>query len=640
VIRLTRHRSTIGGAVGLTLLVLAFAYRWVGFGETAPTPIGDAPSGEAREAIADALRRPAAEAPPAATVPVPVETPVVTDAPSGASLAEVSEEVLAEVDDALARAAEAVEQGHLVDPILDSALYWYDAALELDPGNKAAHAGRQKVLETAVAQASAALDEGDAKPATDLLVALQDFDVAPEAKAALAQRIQNLPRVTERLREAAQRMAAGQGFEPEGASALDSYRAALAVDPRNLAGRQGLAEIEQAILTQALSVAASEDQYLDADRLLALAATVTPDSQAQRDTRVRIDELKRQRANALLARADAALDTGSADAAEPLIEQAAALGANAADVAQMRERVENARTYANLSPGEVFKDAFVDRAGNGPDLVVLPLGEFDMGSPDSERSRKDNEGPLHRVRIAKAVALGKTEVTVAEFRRFVTASKYVTDAEKKGSSSYYDEKTGRIAVGQGIDWRRDFMGEKARNADPVVHVSWNDASAYASWLAESTGKTYRLPSEAEFEYALRAGRQTRYPWGDGNPTRVIANLTGDGDRSNSKRTWTNGFPRYRDGYWGPSPAGTFPPNAYGLYDLEGNLSEWVEDCWHDSYLRAPDDGSAWVNKGCDKRVVRGGSWGSAPDQVRSAFRLSSSPAISSSRVGFRVAREL
>jgi formylglycine-generating enzyme required for sulfatase activity len=121
---------------------------------------------------------------------------------------------------------------------------------------------------------------------------------------------------------------------------------------------------------------------------------------------------------------------------------------------------------------------------------------------------------------------------------------------------------------------------------------------------------------------------------------VLANLTGDGDRSATRREWGDAFRRYRDGFWGAAPVRSFDPNAFGVHDIDGNVSEWVEDCWHDNYLRAPKDGSAWVNPGCERRNIRGGSWASAPDQVRSAFRVNASPDASNARVGFRVVRKL
>ncbi|HVF35568.1 MAG TPA: formylglycine-generating enzyme family protein, partial [Candidatus Saccharimonadia bacterium] len=343
---------------------------------------------------------------------------------------------------------------------------------------------------------------------------------------------------------------------------------------------------------------------------------------------------------ALLSRAEAALDARDIEAAEALLTRAIALGADPSRVDATRLHIANARLYEHRAPGEVFADPYLDRAGSGPELVVLPIGSFTLGSPESERGRKASEGPAHEVQIARAFALGRHEVTVSQFRRFARAAEYQTDAERAGSSTFYDESNGRLTAGRGVDWKDDYRGKRARDDDPVVHVSFNDAVAYVAWLSERTGKRYRLPSEAEWEYAERAGSRERYAWGVSSPTRVIGNFTGDGDRSESGRTWTRAFPRYNDGYWGPAPSGKFAANAFGLFDVSGNVSEWVEDCWHDSYLRAPVDGSAWVNPGCGRRVVRGGSWGSAPEQTRSAFRLNAAADTRSARVGFRVARDL
>jgi formylglycine-generating enzyme required for sulfatase activity len=175
---------------------------------------------------------------------------------------------------------------------------------------------------------------------------------------------------------------------------------------------------------------------------------------------------------------------------------------------------------------------------------------------------------------------------------------------------------------------------------PVINVSWNDAHEYVGWLSQRTGKRYRLPSEAEFEYALRAGASSRFWWGEGDPPKVLLNVTGDRDRSPTKRSWGRAFTGYSDGFWGPAPVKSYPANAFGLYDLDGNVSEWVDDCWHDNYTRAPRDSTAWINPGCGRRVIRGGSWGSAPEQVRSAYRLSISAESRSARLGFRVVREL
>jgi formylglycine-generating enzyme required for sulfatase activity len=174
----------------------------------------------------------------------------------------------------------------------------------------------------------------------------------------------------------------------------------------------------------------------------------------------------------------------------------------------------------------------------------------------------------------------------------------------------------------------------------VLHVSAADAGAYAEWVSAQSGQDYRLPSEAEFEYALRAGSSGVYPWGNGAPPARAGNFTGARDRSPTGRHWNNAFPRYGDGAWGPAPAGRYPANTWGVRDLAGNVSEWVADCWHDGYRRAPTDGTAWVNPGCRTRVVRGGSWASAPAQTRSSWRAPAAVDSTNARIGFRVVREI
>ncbi len=632
------RKQAIGGILGLALLAAAFAYRWVG-----PERLGLVAGPELPPALEEAPP-PAPESAPFARVIAP-EPDAVADAetevpaPGVESLSEVSEEARAEVEDALARAEAARAAGRLIEPEDDNAIYWYDAALEVDPDNRAVAAARDAVVATQVEQANLALDAGDAAPARALIDALEERDVAKAETDALAERVEVLSRAQELLRQGAQRLAAGNRFDPEAGSALESYRGAMELDPRNLAARQGLEQIERAVLEQAL-VAASDDRFADAEQLMTLAAGILAGTQTQLETRTRINELRTQRSAALLSRAEVAIDARNLDSAEALVTRAVALGADPARIDTMRERIANSRLYEHRAPGEVFADPFLDRAGSAPELVVLPVGTYRIGSPENERGRKDSEGPVHEVTISRPFALGRNEVTVAQFRRFVRATDYTTDAEREGSSTYYDEKGGRLATGRGIDWRNDYRGERARDNEPVVHVSYNDAAAYVAWLSERTGKRYRLPSEAEWEYAERAGSTERYAWGPNPPARVIGNFTGARDAAPSGRTWTRGFPNYGDGHWGPAPVGSFVANAFGLFDASGNVSEWVEDCWHDSYVRAPADGSAWVNPGCKRRVVRGGSWGSAPEQTRSAYRLSAANETRSARAGIRVAREL
>jgi len=646
VINWYKYRSAIGGGLGLALLAWALVFRWTG--SDGPGALGDeglaaGPRVDVQAAIQRALSASqygtVPQPPPDEMGPPRPEAPDAAPVETGPTLAQLSAEVMAEVDDALTRAQRAARAGNLLAPAEDNALYWYEAALELDAKNKAAREGRKRTLAQLFIDANRGLDAGDPATAEALLVALDDAKDQIREKSELAKRLESVPRIAPLLAQGLERSKAGQLYEPSGESALDSYRAVLALDPGHGPARQALVEIERAMLLQALSLA-SQNDYAGSDRLVAMADTLHLAADEEVETRRRIAELKGVYVRTLVERASAALDAQNIAAAEPLMERASALGVEPEAIEALRTRMGNARVYEHRNPGERFADAFVDHTGNGPDLVVIPLGSFQMGSPERERDRRADEGPEHTVQIGRAFALARNELTVAEFRRFIEATRYQTDADRAGSSSYYDERAGRIATGAGINWDKDYRGEPATPTLPVVHVSWNDAAAYVAWLSERTGKVYRLPSEAEFEYAVRAGTKTRYWWGDGGPSRVLENVTGDGDRSTSERSWTKAFPRYDDNYWGPAPVGKFAANPFGLLDMAGNVSEWVEDCWHDSYLRAPADGTAWVNKGCERRVVRGGSWGSPPEQVRSATRLGTAPSVRSARVGFRVARDL
>jgi formylglycine-generating enzyme required for sulfatase activity len=231
------------------------------------------------------------------------------------------------------------------------------------------------------------------------------------------------------------------------------------------------------------------------------------------------------------------------------------------------------------------------------DMVPIPKGSFWMGSPKGEVGRHDDEGPQRRVSIAQPFAIGKYEITFDEYDRFARAS---------GRELPPDSAWGR--------------GKR-----PVINVSWEDAVAYAGWLSERTGKRYRLPTEAEWEYAARAGTQTRYWWGD-EIGRDRANCSGCGSQWEANQT---------------VPVGSFEPNGFGLHDMLGNVWEWVEDCWHGNYQGAPADGSAWTEGGnCGRRVVRGGSWGDGPRGVRSARRRGNSASFRDHFIGFRLAQDL
>ena len=230
-----------------------------------------------------------------------------------------------------------------------------------------------------------------------------------------------------------------------------------------------------------------------------------------------------------------------------------------------------------------------------PKMVALPAGNFMMGSPESERDRFHDEGPVRGVTIPSPLAVGKYEVTFAEW-----------DACRAGGGCRYDPDD--------EGW--------GRGNRPVVHVSWEDAQAYVRWLSQETGEQYRLPSEAEWEYAARAGSQTRYAWGD-EIGRDRANCDGCGSRWDADST---------------APVGSFAPNAFGLHDLHGNVWEWVEDCAGYDYAGAPPDGTARTSGDCVLRGMRGGSWSSHPGNLRSAYRGSLVADRQYNTLGFRVVR--
>jgi formylglycine-generating enzyme required for sulfatase activity len=285
-----------------------------------------------------------------------------------------------------------------------------------------------------------------------------------------------------------------------------------------------------------------------------------------------------------------------------------------------------------LQPGDSFKEC-----DNCPEMVVLPAGAFVMGSPEGERGRSTDESPQHVVTIARPFAAGKFEVTVDQFAAFVNETKY--DAGAKCTTL----EDGKSGIKEGRSWRDP--GYPQTGSHPAACVSWNDAKAYLSWLAKKIGKDYRLLSEAEWEYAARAtttrGSGSRYSFGEddsemcryGNVADRTARQTVPGAGS-----WTV-FP-CSDGYAYAAPVGIFAANAFGLFDVYGNVWEWTEDCYNGSYSGAPADGVAWTAGECDHRVIRGGMWGSSPASVRSARRFKDQTITRSQDIGFRVARPM
>ena len=261
--------------------------------------------------------------------------------------------------------------------------------------------------------------------------------------------------------------------------------------------------------------------------------------------------------------------------------------------------------------GEVFRDCELC-----PEMVVVPPGTFTMGSPSDEEGRLDYEAPQLRVTIGYGFAVGVYEVTFEEWDACVQAG---------GCEGYAVDDE---------DW--------GRGRRPVIGVSWDRAWLYADWLTATTGKEYRLLSEAEWEYVARAGTQTARYWGE-TPQEQCRYANGYDAIGYAEHSDDYGFPDpvgCRDRQASTALVGSYRPNGFGLYDVLGNVEEWVDDCWNDSYKGAPADGSAWYSGECSRRVVRGGSWLSEPRELRSAERGKWLTVAPWPWLGFRVARTL
>ena len=267
-------------------------------------------------------------------------------------------------------------------------------------------------------------------------------------------------------------------------------------------------------------------------------------------------------------------------------------------------RIELRRTERQWTPGRRFRDC-----PDCPEMVVIPAGRFRMGCVSGLDCDND-EKPVRTVRIDALFALSAHEVTFVEWDACVSTG---------GCGGYRPNDRG---------WGR---GDR-----PVINISWDDARSYVTWLSRRAGETYRLPSESEWEYAARAGSETKYHFG--NAESELCRYGNHADTSTDFE-WRNAL--CSDGVGNmTAPVGSFRPNAFGLYDMHGNVREWVEDCWNGSYAGAPSDGDAWLSGECAQRVLRGGSWLLNPRNLRAAYRLRNTTGSRLNLNGFRVARTL
>ncbi|HBO43313.1 MAG TPA: DNA recombination protein RecF [Planctomycetaceae bacterium] len=282
-------------------------------------------------------------------------------------------------------------------------------------------------------------------------------------------------------------------------------------------------------------------------------------------------------------------------------------------------------------------------------MRLIPAGQFMMGSPDDEKERSRDEGPLHRVRITKPFYLGSYEVTLCQFREFVNATGHKTDAEKseKGGWGYTGDEKKPFKRDPKYTWRDTAFPQSDNH--PVVNVSWNDSVAFCEWLGRKEGKVYRLPTEAEWEYACRAGAATRFHHGDDAEGLAEAGNVSDTMANEKFALWMTisavdrekmGVANHRDGHVFTSPVGQFRANAFGLYDMHGNVWEWCVDRDKTDYYRdSPTDDPTGPADG-SSRIRRGGSWLHSAKYARSAQRRRYPPDGRNSPIGFRVVLEV
>jgi len=273
-----------------------------------------------------------------------------------------------------------------------------------------------------------------------------------------------------------------------------------------------------------------------------------------------------------------------------------------------------AQAAALPAPGKVFKDC-----KDCPEMVVLPTGTFTMGTPEDEVGREPDEGPQHPVTFAKPLAISRFQVLKGEW------DAYLRDTGYKMPDG--DDRPGRACKAGIPSYQNSDPRKQYTDKHPAVCMDFAEVNNYVAWLSKKTGKQYRLVSEALREYAARGGSSGPFPFpfDEGKEYSIAQHANTYGAA---------------DGYNFTAPAGSFPANAFGVYDMHGNVYEWTADCYNENYVGAPSDGSAWLTGQCQFKRIRGNDWGEAPVFSRSGNRNALVPGDRGDWIGFRVARDL
>ena len=503
-------------------------------------------------------------------------------------------EQTAKISALLAGAGEDLARDRLTSPAGNNAWEKYQAVLALAPGHEKASAGLDSVIGRYVTKFDASLRAKEFDKADDYVSRIRGAWADAPVLSGLEERLSAARAAEQRRRqkERRERLATEEAERLRQAKVAE-YKGKF----EESLGRKDFDEAGRYVESlRSVNVSASVLSGLEG-RLLAAREAERRGQEAER-ARLAAEEAERirlARIETYKGKFEEALKEEAFDRADGYVDSLRAVGAEASVVSGSERRLSAGREAHRQRSivGGKFRDC-----AECPEMVVVPSGSFMMGSPRGESGRYDDEGPRHRVRIGYRFAVGVYEVTFAQWDACVSAG---------GCGGHRPNDSG---------W--------GRGNRPVMGVSWDDAQLYVRWLSERTGGRYRLLSESEWEYVARAGTTTRYNWGN-EIGHNRANCDGCGSRWDDEKT---------------APVGSFSANAWGMYDVHGNVWEWVGDCWNNSYTGAPSDGSVWERGDCARRVLRGGSWLDDPRSLRSAYRLWYTSGLRGLYIGFRIARTL
>lgn len=540
------------------------------------------------------------------------------------------------VDEIIKFIEQALEDERYFTPKNNNALFYLANLKLIDDKHEKINYFNQVLMAENNIQKQTAISNHDEKSLIVIISQYKAMDASKEITQSLSKELSNISTINKLYNKGIKQISNESIISENSEGAWYTAKKSLAVDPENTKTKSLVSKIITILINDALR-AAEEIDFDLAINHISQAELLAPNELTIEFTKEKINDLKQQRYIWLEDQLSTAIKKLNIDRANRMVLQLEELGLARTQLDSYKDEIKRIETFGKHSEFDIFAD-ITPANKKLPDMVVMPVGQYIMGNNNGPKHEK----PEHIITINYGFAVSQNEISVADFKLFVESTEYKSDAQITRSSRIYDLRTGRIKNKNRITWKNDYIGEKADERLPVIHVSWNDAIAYTKWLSSQTGKNYRLLSESEFEYILRAGSRTNFPWGDDHPKQVIENLSGklDRTRKNSRIRWKKGFEKYNDQHWGPAPVGSFINNQFKLNDTAGNVMEWVMDCWHDSYTRAPLNGDSWMNLGCENHVIRGGSWSSALNEFTSSHRFIAKANFTDARLGFRVAVDL